>query len=223
MMDSSEKIIADIKALKTACGDSNIIAVSKHQPAEKISILIDAGHRIFGENHVQEAVSKWENLKTPQIELHMIGRLQSNKVREAVRLFDVIQSVDRASIADAIRRESIKQGRDIRIFVQVNIGGEEQKNGVAIEALGALLEHCNSIGLAVEGLMCVPPIGRVPSLYFALLQKLAAEAGAAEAGSSEAGVRLKTSMGMSGDYEIAAAMGADYLRIGTAIFGERVS
>lgn len=189
-----------------------LIAVSKTRVAEEIAPLIEAGHRSFGENRVQEAESKWPALKvtTPGIRLHLVGQLQSNKASEAVALFDAIHSVDRPSLVDALAKAMAASGRRPDCFIQVNIGAEPQKGGCAIADLPALLEHARAAELPVAGLMCVPPAEVEPAPYFALLAKLARRHG-----------RAGLSMGMSGDYETAVMLGATHARVGTALFGER--
>ncbi len=192
-----------------------LIAVSKAQSIEAITELLEAGQRVFGENRVQEAAEKWPNLreKYPDIELHLIGSLQTNKVREALELFDVIEAVDRVGLVDAIVKESSKLNaiRCKKFFIQVNIGNEPQKGGISIEALPHLLAACNlQPATLVSGLMCVPPADQLPAPYFALLYKLAKEHSLPN-----------LSMGMSGDYETATRLGATHVRIGTALFGER--
>ncbi|MCW3846794.1 YggS family pyridoxal phosphate-dependent enzyme [Sphingomonas sp. LB-2] len=189
-----------------------LVAVSKTHDAEAIRPLIAAGQRVFGENRVQEAAAKWPALRaeTPGIELHLVGQLQSNKAEEAVALFDAIHSLDRPSLADALARAMERQGRRPALFVQVNIGEEEQKGGCAIGDLPALLSHARATGLAVAGLMCVPPLDLEPAPWFALLAKLARDHGLAG-----------LSMGMSGDYETAVTLGATHVRVGTALFGQR--
>jgi len=189
-----------------------LIAVSKTHPPEAIAPLIDAGQRSFGENRVQEAQAKWPVLKTacPDICLHLVGQLQSNKASEAVALFDAIHSLDRPSLAEALARAIDKAGRAPTLFVQVNIGEEEQKGGCAIADLPALLGRCHDLGLSIAGLMCVPPADTEAAPYFALLAKLAKDHELAE-----------LSMGMSGDYETAAMLGATCVRVGSALFGGR--
>lgn len=189
-----------------------LIAVSKVQPLEKVRAALEAGHRVFGENRVQEAEERWGTLK-PEYDgviLHLIGSLQTNKAADAVALFDIIQSVDRIKLARALAREMEKQGKSLPIYLQVNTGREDQKGGVLREDLPALHAECKSLGLNVVGLMCIPPVGDDPSLHFALLKKFAKELGLE-----------RLSMGMSGDYALAAAMGATDIRVGTAIFGAR--
>lgn len=189
-----------------------IVAVSKQQPSEKITEALAAGHRLFGENRVQEARAHWGDLKKeyPGLELHLIGPLQTNKVKDAVALFDVIETVDREKLARALAGEMKKQNRNIPCFIQVNTGEEEQKSGVPPKDLPALLACCKNCGLEITGLMCIPPADEPPALHFALLKKLAAQHGLQH-----------LSMGMSGDYEKAAALGATHVRLGTAIFGGR--
>ena len=189
-----------------------LIAVSKTQGAEAILPLIESGQRIFGENRVQEAESKWPALleQYPDIRLHLVGQLQSNKAGDAVRLFDAIHSVYRPSLVTALASAIEKEGRRPDLFIQVNIGAEAQKGGCAIEALPALLDHCEKVGLVIRGLMCVPPVGVEPAPYFALLRKLAGRHDLA-----------RLSMGMSSDFETAVTIGATHVRIGSALFGER--
>lgn len=190
----------------------DLIAVSKTRTAEEIAPLIEAGHRSFGENRVQEAEGKWPALKaaTPGIRLHLVGQLQSNKAAEAVALFDAIHSVDRPSLVDALAKAMAASGRRPDCFIQVNIGAEPQKGGCAIADLPGLLEQARAAGLPVTGLMCVPPAEVEAAPYFALLAKLARR-------HELAGL----SMGMSGDYETAVMLGATHVRVGTALFGER--
>ncbi|WP_082610049.1 YggS family pyridoxal phosphate-dependent enzyme [Bosea sp. Root381] len=190
-----------------------LIAVSKTMPAEAILPALEAGQRVFGENYVQEAKAKWPGLKErfPDAQLHMIGPLQSNKAREAVELFDAIHSLDRESLAKELAREIAGSGRTPRLFVQVNTGDEPQKGGVSPSQIDAFLLRCrDGHGLAIDGLMCIPPAADPPSPHFALLAKIAARHG------------LKgLSMGMSADYEAAIQLGATHVRVGSAIFGAR--
>lgn len=189
-----------------------LIAVSKVQPKERVIAALEAGHREFGENRVQEAEERWTNLKVdyPDVHLSLIGSLQTNKAAKAVELFDEIQSVDRAKLARSLAKEMGKQGKQVPVYLQVNTGAEDQKGGALAGDLEALQRECVSLGLNVVGLMCIPPAGDDPSLHFALLKKFAKMLGLE-----------KLSMGMSGDYALAAAMGATDIRVGTAIFGER--
>jgi hypothetical protein len=192
--------------------DISLIAVSKTLPPERIVPILEAGHRLFGENRVQEAAAKWPALRErlEEVELHLIGQLQSNKADEAVALFDAIHSVDRASLVTALGRATAKAGRSPRCFVQVNIGSEPQKGGCPVTELPALLDHCRAEGLAVTGLMCIPPADVEPAPYFALLARLARRH-----------ALPGLSMGMSGDYETAVSIGATHVRVGTALFGDR--
>lgn len=190
-----------------------LIAVSKTVPAEGIAPLLDAGHRVFGENRVQEAKAKWPGLRGRYdgIELHLIGPLQTNKVREAVALFDVIETLDREKLAVALKAEMVRAGRDLPCFVQVNIGGEAQKGGIAPDEAVAFVDRCRQVhGLDVAGLMCIPPEGAPAGPYFAHLAQLGREAGVG-----------MLSMGMSGDFETAIGMGATHVRVGSALFGAR--
>ena len=190
-----------------------LVAVSKTHDAETILPVLEAGQRIFGENKVQEAKAKWPALRErfPDIELRLIGPLQSNKAGEAVALFDVIESVDREKIAKELAKEMAKQDRHPRLYVQVNTGEEDQKAGIAPREAVAFIDRCRSEhGLTIEGLMCIPPADEKPGPHFALLEKIATEAGVE-----------KLSMGMSGDYEIAIGFGATSVRVGSAIFGAR--
>ena len=192
--------------------DVTLIAVSKTHPPEAIAELIGAGQRVFAENRVQEAQAKWPALRaaTPDLRLHLVGRLQSNKADDAVALFDAIHSVDRPSLVEALAQAMDKAGRRPDCFVQVNIGDEPQKGGCAVAELPALLERARAAGLPVIGLMCIPPAKVEPTPYFALLAKL---------GRRHAVPAL--SMGMSGDFETAVAIGATHVRVGTALFGDR--
>ena len=189
-----------------------LIAVSKTRVAEEIAPLIEAGHLSFGENRVQEAQGKWPALKaaTPDIRLHLVGQLQSNKAAEAVALFDAIHAVDRPSLVEALAKAMASSGRRLDCFIQVNIGAEPQKGGCPIADLPALLEQARAAELPVAGLMCVPPADVEPAPYFALLAKLTRRHGL-----------MGLSMGMSGDYETAVMLGATHVRVGTALFGER--
>lgn len=194
-------------------GSVTLVAVSKTKPAEQIAEVLQAGQRVFGENYVQEAKAKWPALKErfPDAELHMIGPLQSNKAREAVELFDVIQSLDRESLAKELAREIARLGKAPRLFVQVNTGEEAQKGGVVPGEADAFLARCRDVhGLVIEGLMCIPPTDEPPSPHFGLLAKIAARNGL-----------QGLSMGMSADYEAAIQLGATHVRVGSAIFGER--
>jgi len=217
-------IVANLNTVKAAIaqaekeaqrdkGSVTLVAVSKTFDADAIRPTLDAGQRVFGENRVQEAQGKWPQLRAdyPGIELHLIGPLQSNKAADAVALFDVIETVDREKIAAALADEIRKQGKSPKLYVQVNTGLEEQKAGIAPKEAVAFVERCRKEhGLAIEGLMCIPPADENPGPHFALLEKLAREAGVE-----------KLSMGMSGDYETAIGFGATSVRVGSAIFGGR--
>jgi PLP dependent protein len=189
-----------------------LVAVSKTQPAEAILPLIAAGQRVFGENRVQEAQAKWPALRQvyPDVELHLVGQLQSNKADEAVALFDAIHSLDRPSLVAALGKAMDKAGRRVPCFVQVNVGAEEQKGGCAIADLPALLEQARAANIPLAGLMCVPPADIEPAPFFAFLDKLARDHGLAG-----------RSMGMSGDFPTAIMLGATHVRVGTALFGSR--
>ena len=204
------KISQDIAALSEQV---NIIAVSKTFPPEAIAPVLAAGHRVFGENRVQEAADKWPNLKPsyPDVELHLIGALQSNKAAQAVALFDVIHSLDRIKLARVLAAEMKRQNRQLKILVQVNTGKEDQKSGIPPEETEEFVRTCRAeLGLNIVGLMCLPPQQDVAGPHFALLQKLSQQCDAP-----------LLSMGMSGDYEEAIKFGATHIRLGTAIFGPR--
>ena len=215
--ENLEKVRAAIAAAETEAaresGAVRLVAVSKTKSADEIRPVIDAGQRVFGENRVQEAQSKWPGLKaeTAGIELHLIGPLQSNKTADAVALFDVIQTVDREKIAREIAREVKKQDRHPGLYVQVNTGSEPQKAGIEPEAAGGFIAMCrDELGLKITGLMCIPPVDENPGPHFALLAKIAREND------------IDTlSMGMSDDFETAIAFGATEVRVGSAIFGAR--
>ena len=199
------------KEFSATSRNPKLIAVSKTFPEEKIQLVIDQGHHIFGENKVQEATEKWINLKkrNKNIELHLIGPLQSNKVKQALEVFDVIQTIDREKLVKKITENLNK--KEIKCFVQVNIGNELQKNGLKISEVDAFVKWCiNDVKLEIDGLMCIPPISEEPSMHFALLQKIATRNNLSE-----------LSMGMSSDYEDAIKFGATSVRIGSLLFGER--
>ena len=209
----SVRISAAEKAADRPPGSVRLIAVSKTFDAAAIRPPIAAGQRAFGENRVQEAQGKWPALKAefPDIEVHLIGPLQSNKTAEAVALFDAIHTIDRDKIAGAVAEEMKRQGRRLRLLVQVNTGAEPQKAGVLPEETDAFVGRCREThGLAIDGLMCIPPVDQVAAPHFALLARIA----------KRLGLR-SLSMGMSGDFETAIAMGATDVRVGGAIFGER--
>lgn len=191
----------------------SLVAASKTVPGEIIEKTIAAGQHVYGENRVQEAKAKWPDLRSryPEVELHLIGPLQSNKAREAVALFDAIHSVDRASVCEALARQCDSQGRQPTLLVQVNIGAEPQKAGVPPEEVDDFLRECTArYGLTIAGLMCIPPAGQPPEPYFARLAELAGRNGLA-----------LLSMGMSSDFDTAISYGATHVRVGSAIFGAR--
>lgn len=192
--------------------DVTLVAISKTFGAEDVRPLLEAGQRVFGENRVQEAAAKWPALRDafPGVELHLVGQLQSNKAPEAVALFDVIHSLDRSSLVAALAKAMALSGRRLPCFVQVNIGDEPQKGGVAIDDLPTLLAEARAAEIPLAGLMCVPPADKEPAPYFALLAKLAARHGLSG-----------LSMGMSSDFETAVELGATHVRVGSALFGTR--
>lgn len=190
-----------------------LIAVGKMQPLERVEAALAAGHRVFGENRVQEAQGKWPALRQrfPDVELHLIGPLQTNKTADAVALFDVIQTVDRPKLARELAKEMAKQGKRPACYIQINTGEEAQKAGVLPAEADAFIKQCrDEFGLPVDGLMCIPPVEDEPSLHFAMLAEIA-----------KRHALRQLSMGMSGDYEIAVQLGATHVRVGTAIFGAR--
>lgn len=190
-----------------------LVAVTKTQPDEALDAALAADQRVFGENRVQEAQSHWTSRRgAPGLELRLIGPLQTNKVADAVALFDVIETVDRSKLIEALAVEAAKTGRNLRVLVQVNTGAEAQKAGVLPEEADALIEQARAAGLTVEGLMCIPPADEAPGLHFALLRKIARRNGL-----------MVLSMGMSGDYEVAIRFGATHVRVGSALFGDRKS
>jgi PLP dependent protein len=209
-----DRIAAAARIARRKAADVTLIAVSKTHSADRIQPLINAGQRVFGENRVQEAADKWPALRdaTPDIELHLIGQLQSNKAEEAVALFDAIHSVDRPSLVAALAKAMDKADKRPACFVQVNIGDEDQKGGCAVADLPALLAEARAADLPVAGLMCLPPASVEPAPYFALLSKLARDHGLSG-----------LSMGMSDDFETAVTIGATHVRIGSALFGARTA
>ena len=211
----NQNISKTCKAFNRKPEDVNIVAVSKTIASEKIIEAINLGCKIFGENYIQEAQKKWLELreKYPQIKLHFVGHLQSNKAKEAVELFDCIETVDNEKLASEIAKAQKKLQKNREIFIQVNIGDESQKSGIAIENLSSFINFCkNDLALNVVGLMAVPPSNESASPYFALLAKLAYENNLE-----------KLSMGMSADYEEAIALNSTHIRLGTAIFGARIA
>ncbi|HSF96849.1 MAG TPA: YggS family pyridoxal phosphate-dependent enzyme [Thermohalobaculum sp.] len=215
-MSGLADIVTRIEAAAREAGrdpaDVTLVAVSKMQPPERIEAVLAAGHRVFGENRVQEAAGRWPELRAryPGIELHLIGPLQTNKVRQAAELFDVIESVDRPKLARKLADAFAETGRSLPVYVQVNTGEEPQKAGVLPGEADSFIAECRALGLNVVGLMCIPPEDEEPALHFALLVKIAAR-------NALAGL----SMGMSGDFETAVRLGATVVRVGSAIFGAR--
>ncbi len=207
------KIAAAAREAKREPAAVTLVAVSKTFEAEAIRPVLQAGQRVFGENRVQEAKGKWPALRAefPDVVLHLIGPLQSNKAAEAVALFDAIETIDRPKIAQAVAAEMAKQGKKLALYVQVNTGEEPQKAGVAPKEAVAFVRWCrDAVGLEIAGLMCIPPAEDMPAPHFAFLRTLAGEAGVAG-----------LSMGMSADYECAVSLGATCVRVGSAIFGGR--
>jgi pyridoxal phosphate enzyme (YggS family) len=218
--DAPAGIVSVRQEIERACRDAGrdpasvtLVAISKTFAAPAIEPVIAAGQKTFGENRVQEAKAKWPSLRAeyPDLDLHLVGPLQSNKAKEAVALFDAIHSVDRPSIAEALAKEIGRQGRRPLLFVEVNTGAEPQKAGVLPEHADAFLKACrDSHGLEIAGLMCIPPLHQAPAPHFALTAKIA----------QRNGLKL-LSMGMSADFALAIAFGATHVRVGTAIFGQR--
>jgi len=221
-MSISENIQTIQKQIKEAVvfggrdpSDVNLVAVSKKQPDSRIQEALDAEHRLFGENRVQEAQAHWAHRREDYLDLrlHLIGPLQTNKVKDAVALFDVIETLDREKLARALSKEMAKQDRFLPCFIQVNTGEEEQKAGIAPSDVADFYHFAREeCGLTIQGLMCIPPVEEPPALHFALLQKYALELGLKD-----------LSMGMSGDFEKAIPLGATYVRVGTGVFGSRDS
>lgn len=215
-VDRLNNVLARIKDAAEFAGRSDhvqLVAVSKTFDADAIRPVLKAGHRVFGENRVQESQGKWPRLKAeyPDTELHLIGPLQSNKAADAVALFDVIETIDREKIAKAVAAEISRQGKQPGLLVQVNTGGEEQKAGVSPQETEAFVRRCEDVhGLKISGLMCIPPVSDAPAPHFALIDELCRKLGLP--------VR---SMGMSGDFEIAIGQGATHVRVGSAVFGQR--
>ncbi len=209
----NKEIIRDVNEVK-------LIAVSKKQPIDRVQAMLDCGQRLFGENRVQDAVKTWGSLERDfggnlkaqynDLELHLIGPLQTNKVQDAVQLFDVIQTVDRPKLVYALADEMKKQNKNLSCFIQVNTGEEEQKSGILPQELTEFLKLCREVELKIIGLMCIPPVAEPSALHFAFLKKLADEHGLKE-----------LSMGMSDDFDKAIPLGASYIRVGTALFGRR--
>ena len=213
LAEVSGRIAEAARAAGRSPSDVTLVAVSKTHGADRVRELLEVGHRVFGENRVQEAEGKFPELKAawPDLELHLIGPLQTNKARDAVALFDVIQSVDRDRLAAALAKEMEKLGRRPDCYIQVNTGEEPQKAGILPKDLDTFVALCrDQYKLPVVGLMCIPPVDEEPALHFALLAKMAARNGLA-----------RLSMGMSADYETAVRLGATHVRVGSALFGSR--
>lgn len=212
LQDIEERLIT----AKDHCGrvgeNISLVAVSKVQPNERVYEVLKQGHKVFGENRVQEAAGKWPDFRKEfdDIRLHLIGPLQTNKARQAMELFDIIETLDRVKLANTIARLADELGSCPDLFVQVNTGDEDQKAGISVENLSDFLNHCQELQLPVVGLMCIPPVDEEPTLHFALLAKLAKRHGLKQ-----------LSMGMSSDFESAIAQGATQVRVGSAIFGDR--
>jgi pyridoxal phosphate enzyme (YggS family) len=220
---ASSAVAARLAAVRRAMADAckaagrapetvGLTAVTKTQPSDAIDAILSAGHRVFGENRVQEAQARWAQRRPglPDLELRLIGPLQTNKAAEAVALFDLIETLDRPRLAEALAAAGSQAGRGVRVLVQVNTGAEPQKAGVLPEEADALVALARGLGLGVEGLMCIPPADEAPGMHFALLRKLARRNGLDA-----------LSMGMSGDFATAIRFGATHVRVGSALFGER--
>ncbi|MBK1696899.1 YggS family pyridoxal phosphate-dependent enzyme [Rhodovibrio salinarum] len=213
LAETRDKIAAAARGIGRDPADVSLIAVSKKQPDERVQAALNAGQRVFGENRVQEAQQRWTERRAAlaDLELHLVGALQSNKAKDAVELFDAIHSVDRESVAKALAKEIAKQGRRPQMFVQINTGEEPQKAGIAPGDADAFIAWCrDELDLPIVGAMCLPPAEEEPAPHFALLAKIAARNGLP-----------KLSMGMSGDYETAVQLGATHVRVGSALFGAR--
>lgn len=208
-----QRIAAAAQTARRSASDIALVAVSKVQPDERVDAMLAAGQRVFGENRVQEAQARWTGRRAryPDLELRLVGPLQSNKAGDAVALFDVIETLDRDSLAKALRKEMDKQGKAPRLYVQVNTGEEDQKSGIAPQETADFVARMRrEYGFVIDGLMCIPPVGEPAGPHFALLADLAKACGVE-----------KLSMGMSGDFETAIRFGATSVRVGTALFGER--
>ena len=213
LADIRQRIAAAARAAGRDPADVTLVAISKVQPAERIAAALDAGQRVFGENRVQEAQGRWPGLREryPDVELHLVGPLQTNKIRQAVELFDVIETVDRPKLARKLAETFAETGRALPCYIQVNTGEEPRKAGVSPARADAFIAECRALhGLPLAGLMCIPPIDEEPALHYALLKKIADRNGLAG-----------LSMGMSSDFETAIAFGATIVRVGSALFGAR--
>lgn len=212
LQDIQQRVAAACEGAARKPEDVALIAVSKVQPNDRVAAVLDQGHRIYGENRVQEAAGKWPEFRAQygDVDLHLIGPLQSNKVRQAVGLFDAIHSIDRPKLARAVARIAQEEGTCPQVFIQVNTGEEDQKAGISPKDTDAFVAEVRALDLPLAGLMCIPPIDEEPSLHFALLAKLAERNGL-----------TGLSMGMSADFETAISFGATHIRVGSAIFGAR--
>jgi pyridoxal phosphate enzyme (YggS family) len=212
LADITARITATETRIGRTPGSAHLIAVSKMQPNERVRAVLDQGHRLFGENKVQEAAGKWPDFQAqyPGTQVHLIGPLQTNKARQAMALFDAIHTLDRPKLANTLARLAQELGQCPPLFIQVNTGEEPQKAGIAPADADTFIAECRAMDLPIQGLMCIPPVTEEPSLHFALLAKIAARNDLPD-----------LSMGMSGDFERAIAQGATYVRVGSAIFGER--
>jgi PLP dependent protein len=208
----NSKIVEAEKSSGRAIGSTQLLAVSKVQPNERVLNVLKQGHKVFGENKVQEAQGKWPAFREnfSNVKVHLIGPLQSNKVKQAIELFDAIHTVDRLKLAQKLSNEIQSQGKAPEMFIQINTGEEEQKSGIFPNKADQFISDCISLDLPIKGLMVIPPINEEPSLHFALLRKIAYRNGLES-----------LSMGMSSDFESAIAMGATHIRVGSAIFGKR--
>lgn len=213
LRDIKSKIAKSEEAAGRAAGSVELIAVSKVQPNDRVHDVLTQGHRVFGENKVQEAAGKWPDFKQEfeNVTVHLIGPLQTNKVKQAVDLFDAIHSVDRPKLAQKLANEIQSQGRAPDMFIQVNTGEEPQKAGIIPAEVDGFIAECRALDLPIKGLMVIPPVDEEPSLHFALLRKFA-----------QRNDLDGLSMGMSSDFESAIALGATHIRVGSAIFGARV-
>lgn len=212
LSEIKSRIAAAEAAANRAAGSVELIAVSKVQPNERVEAVLEEGHRVFGENRVQEAAAKWPEFRErfQGVDLHLIGPLQTNKARQAMELVNAIHSVDRPKLATTLARLAQELGQCPDLFIQVNTGEEAQKAGILPADADGFIQDCRDLDLPVKGLMCIPPVNEEASLHFALLAKLADRNGLAG-----------LSMGMSGDFEGAIALGATHVRVGSAIFGDR--
>ncbi len=212
LIDTEERIAKACKDAGRPRSDVQLIAVSKVQPLDRVEAVLEQGHRLFGENKVQEAAGKWPDFRSrfDDVTVHLIGPLQSNKTRQAMELFEAIHSVDRPKLANSLARLAQEMGQCPDLFIQVNTGEEPQKAGVMPKDADQFIKDCIAMDLPIKGVMCIPPADETPSLHFALLAKIAERNGLSG-----------LSMGMSGDFDQAIAFGATHVRVGSAVFGER--